>query len=738
MGDESIRVALLGFGGAGSGSVGVSVGRALRAGAREALELVALGEDPFIGGAWTPGLIDRVHLLPDDAPHGDARIEHILDIHGDRRLDALIVCDHAAVAAIAASAERLADAGLATLVPRADRLAAAARPRLSAFCRKHDLPTPPSLFVPSTDDVVACAEQLGFPLWLKGPLDGATKIHSATQTREAVERLGSAARDGVLLQRVVEGETFDVGMVVDRRGRSTGLVAARRLAVNDEGQVVSGSVVDDPQLERVARRVLEALHWRGALELELARASGDAGGRGRLYVCDLRARLPAWSMLTHWSECNLPARLLDAVLDREPPTRTGPRPGRIYVRGIAETAIPLDHLVRLDRRRQAAGIPAPADRAEDAPADRAEDAPADGATGRGLRVAVTGLSSFDVINPGIGVARALRRAPGISRIYGLSYGTFDSGIYEAGLFDACFQLPVGESAPAMLARLQEIQRNQPFDVVIPCLDGELARFIAIRDALEQADIATLLPTRESLDRRAKPRLFGGAVATDWGSFELPESIVARSEEEVLDAARTLGFPVAVKGPVAQCIPARCRDEASAAWRRLTAFGTNEVILQPFIPGKFFAVSTVLDRDHRPLSSLTVKKLAICERGSTWSAIPVENPRLEADCNRLLGEIGWVGPAELEFIRDELRDRYYLIEVNPRFTAWIYFSACLGINQPAIAVHAAAGEDMPAGTDAAVRGPSGEKVFLRANHELPVKATSLAAISTKGYVHHDHL
>jgi carbamoyl-phosphate synthase large subunit len=156
-------------------------------------------------------------------------------------------------------------------------------------------------------------------------------------------------------------------------------------------------------------------------------------------------------------------------------------------------------------------------------------------------------------------------------------------------------------------------------------------------------------------------------------------------------------------------------------------------VQPFISGKFFAVASVFGRDHRPLTSMTVKKLAICERGSTWSAIRVANPRLEADCNRLLSEIDWVGPAEAEFIRDELRDRYYLIEVNPRFTAWIYFSACLETNHPHIAVRAAMGESVEA-----IDNGNTDLVFLRANHELPVKATSLAAISTKGYVHHDHM
>ena len=54
----------------------------------------------------------------------------------------------------------------------------------------------------------------------------------------------------------------------------------------------------------------------------------------------------------------------------------------------------------------------------------------------------------------------------------------------------------------------------------------------------------------------------------------------------------------------------------------------------------------------------------------------------------LEHIKWVGPAEGEFIRDELDDRYHLIEVNPRFTAWIYYSTALESSHPQLAVRAA--------------------------------------------------
>ena len=719
MHEAETQVALLGFRRVDD-AAGVSVARALRAGWRGRLVLAALGYDPFMGGAWIPGLMDRFHLLAGDPASDELLVERILEFHAERPFDALIPCDHTEVPVIAAHSERLAMAGIRTLVARQDRIAAIARPRMVAFLQELDVATPQSLFVPDRCDVAACAAQLGFPLWVKGPVDGAVKAHSVEQARDAAEKLDGLAQRGVLLQRVADGETFDVAMVVGRDGRATGLVATRRLAVNDDGKVVCAAVVDDPQIEKLARRVLEALEWRGPLQLEFARHAG----RDRLHVCDVRAGLPGWSMLSHWSECNLPVRLLDSVLDNGESATGMARTGRICVRAVEEAAIPLESLMQLERRRHSDGIEGDSTVNAHTDADRGLS---------GLRVAITGTSTFDVINAGIGVARALRLAPEVSRIYGLSYGTFDSGIYDPKLFDASFQLPVGGSPSAILDRLLAIHEEHPFDVVIPCLDGELPQFIAIRDKLEAAGVSTLLPGKRAFERRAKLRLFNGSVARDWGSFELPESIIAGSEPELLKAVRSIGFPVAIKGPLAHCMRADNLGEAKAAWRRLTDFGTTKVIVQPFIAGQFFAVATVADREHCQLASMTVKKLATCQRGSTWSAIRVTNRALEADVGRLLSELGWVGPAEAEFIRDRMRDRYYLIEVNPRFTAWIYFSACLGVNHPRIAALAAAGKRPTLSDDGAA-----DLVFVRASHELAVKATSLAAISTKGYVHNGHM
>ena len=140
----------------------------------------------------------------------------------------------------------------------------------------------------------------------------------------------------------------------------------------------------------------------------------------------------------------------------------------------------------------------------------------------GVRVAVTGTSTFDVINPGLGVARALREDPDVSRIYGLSYGTFDSGVYAHGLFDAAFRLPTESGATQLLNRIREIHATHPFDVLIPCLDGELRISSRSRRSSLGSASKRCCPVKRRCDDAAKYAFFDGSTQRRLGLLQHPK------------------------------------------------------------------------------------------------------------------------------------------------------------------------------------------------------------------------
>ncbi len=508
------------------------------------------------------------------------------------------------------------------------------------------------------------------------------------------------------------GEEFVAAAVADHGSEPLGLVIMRKLGVSEIGKGVYGAVVDDPRIVSAAKQILRQLNWRGPLELEFILPNGAKAP----ILVEINCRFPSWIMLTHWAGANLPALLLREILQ---PGRSGPcaaKAGTSFIRDIVETAVPHGELRNLQRGRNCVGTPM------DTPSIRRGDPD-------GVRVAISGVGTLDVVNAGLGVGRALRLAPDIAAIYGLGYGNFDSGLYRNDLFDIAFRLPASDDPSALLRRLTEIHGEMPFDVIIPCLDGEIPRYIEIRRALEKLGVRMLLPSIESFERCTKTALFCGHVREDWGSFSVPQAIQVRSEDEVETAADGVGFPVAVKGPISHALRADNMAEAGAAWTILRDKGLREALVQPYIEGDQFAVAAVCGTDSRPIAMMTIKKLRVCGRGSTWSAVRIDQLQLEADFSEFLRAIEWVGPVEGEFIRNETYESFHLIEVNPRFTAWIAFSAFAGSNHPYLAVCAALGR-----SPSMVREPE-DLVFMRSCEDVHLDPTTLAALATKGTLRH---
>ena len=243
-------------------------------------------------------------------------------------------------------------------------------------------------------------------------------------------------------------------------------------------------------------------------------------------------------------------------------------------------------------------------------------------------------------------------------------------------------------------------------------------------------IATLLPTPEALEKRSKPTLFGGNLRRNWGGFLIPRSQVVTNEDDARKAALQFNNMAVAKGARYLCTPVRNATEAASAWRRLRAQDADSrVIFQEQLDGPSYAVSVVCNRQHEVVSSLTIRKEALCPRGSTWAAVSVSETSLEAAFARLLREIGWVGPAEGEFMLDRRSRRFHLIEVNPRFTAWISASAQIGPNQPQIAVQIALDRPFEAPP------PAPGKLFLRAADEVRITASKLSDFATKRTFRH---
>ena len=149
------------------------------------------------------------------------------------------------------------------------------------------------------------------------------------------------------------------------------------------------------------------------------------------------------------------------------------------------------------------------------------------------------------------------------------------------------------------------------------------------------------------------------------------------------------------------------------------------MVKPFIRGQEFCICLVCDRNHNIIDSVSIKKLICNESGKAWSARQVTIPLLTDFATQMAKELQWVGPIEFEFIRDELREQYALIDINPRFPAWIGYSADIGVNLPRAALLSMLNHKIERAVPS-----TNDLIYTLAQRDWPVKTIEFGTMLTR--------
>ena len=304
-------------------------------------------------------------------------------------------------------------------------------------------------------------------------------------------------------------------------------------------------------------------------------------------------------------------------------------------------------------------------------------------------VAVTGLNAIDSPGPGVAVIRAIRdEFKDDVRIIGLSYETLEPGIYMHDIVDKTYQIPYPTAGTqSLLSRLKYIHNIEKINVVIPNFDAELYNFIKIESALRDIGIQSFLPSLEQLESRDKINLsaFGKKH-----NLLVPDEKVIYSINDLPSCEEALNFPLVVKGKFYDAIIAHTLEQAQKAFYKLSAKWGLPIIVQQFLTGTEINIAVLGDGNGNATSIVPMRKLYITDKGKAWAGITLEDENLLAIANSFTNSTHWKGGCELEIMRT-VDNKLYIMEINPRFPAWIYLTAGAGQNQPASLVKMAMGE-----------------------------------------------
>ncbi|NOQ55660.1 MAG: AMP-binding protein, partial [Nanohaloarchaea archaeon] len=293
-------------------------------------------------------------------------------------------------------------------------------------------------------------------------------------------------------------------------------------------------------------------------------------------------------------------------------------------------------------------------------------------------VGVTGLKIMNSPQSGFGVARSLKEAG--YKVVGIDSSQLTSAICSP-YFDHVYTLKSldTEDIDVFIQDLKKIRSKTGLSIIIPNCDREIYFFSRYKNELKDIGINILVPTLESLKQTSKFNLSD----LDRHGLNIPKTVIASTENDLKTVTENIDFPIVCKGALADSYVAKDKVDLFIYFRKIDELfhgGRGNVIFQEYIKGDFYCTAGVSDRNHRLLRHFSMKKLGIDFKGSTWCGQTIQNKKLKEMTERFIDATGWVGPFEMEFIKDS-DGIFWLFEINPRCPAYIYFAAATGQNLP---------------------------------------------------------
>lgn len=342
-----------------------------------------------------------------------------------------------------------------------------------------------------------------------------------------------------------------------------------------------------------------------------------------------------------------------------------------------------------------------------------------------LTVAVTGLNATDNPAPGVAVIRAIREGAGDNvRIVGLAYDALDPGNFMEGVADSVFLMPYpSQGADAVLERLLYVHERTPIDVVLPTLDSELPAYIRVQEQLRARGVRSFLPSEEGFQLRSKARFH---ELKEKLGISVPASRIVNDSMDIARLHEEFDFPLVVKGQFYDAHIAHTPMDAEVFFQRVRAKWGLPVIVQEFVPGEEYDVVALGDGEGGLVGAVPMRKMALTDKGKAWGGITIADPELERFLKDVMARLKWRGPLELEVMRSRDTGKLYLLEINPRFPAWVYLAVGAGQNLPWATVQLALGEQVPPMPPYDVG-----TLFLRHSNDIICRLSDYESLTVRG-------
>jgi diaminopimelate decarboxylase len=323
-----------------------------------------------------------------------------------------------------------------------------------------------------------------------------------------------------------------------------------------------------------------------------------------------------------------------------------------------------------------------------------------------MKIFVSGLYCGGNPQPGVGIIRSLRQGYPDATLVGVEYSNRISGIHWEGIDDLWIQRPWDELDLDSYGE----QVKEALDAGGLWISGSDLEAMWLADLFPNGHKNLLAPPMGALKRITKPAV----EAAKELPVKIPTYISTENSDWELHAfCRAQNWRVWLKGPYYDAARTPSWDSFEAARAALTkVWSTQRLFLQGHVSGYEESVMLAAYKGEL-LGAVSMRKRDITPEGKTWAGDISEVPNeFMIPLRRMVKELNWTGGGELEMVRDAV-GQLWLLEMNPRFPAWVHGATIAGHNLPALLVQGATGTK-------AKPAPALSEEFTRVVLEVPVR------------------
>jgi diaminopimelate decarboxylase len=323
-----------------------------------------------------------------------------------------------------------------------------------------------------------------------------------------------------------------------------------------------------------------------------------------------------------------------------------------------------------------------------------------------MKIYVSGLYAGGNPQPGVGIVRSLRQGYPDATIVGVEYSNRVSGIHFDELDELWIQRPWGElDLDAYGDKVREA-----LDAGGLWISGSDLEAMWLASVFPDGHPNLLAPPMSGIKCITKPVVEAASSLP----IKIPTYLSTEHSDWDLHAfCREHNWRVWLKGPYYDASRTPTWDTFTAVRNALSkVWSTEKLFLQAHVSGYEESVMLSAYRGEL-LGAVSMRKRDVTPEGKTWAGDVSEVPLAFMEpLRQMVRDTNWTGGGELEMVRDA-SDQLWLIEMNPRFPAWVHGSTIAGHNLPALLVQAASGV-------VAKTVPAEASEFTRVVLEVPVR------------------